>query len=84
MADLDAELLALAGGDSSDEEVTKPTTSAAKPVSPHSPSNTSLANVNEPSTSKVNSTPKIPSQSRAGSKTAKRSKMNESEEEGEA
>ena len=38
MADLDAELLALAGGDSSDEEDTKPTsTSSDAKDSPNSP-----------------------------------------------
>lgn len=86
MADLDAELLALAGGDSSDDEDTKPTTTAAKPVSPLSSTGASAAIPNDASTRKVSAAPKTSSKSHGVARVTKKSKsnQNDSEEEGEA
>lgn len=81
MADLDAELLALAGGDSSDEEDIIPNANATKPPSPPLPSNT---NMNEASTGKATTTLKASSRPHGSTKPSKKSKPNESEEEGEA
>jgi len=73
----DAELLALAGGDSSDEEDTKPT--ITKAVSPL-PS----IEISQPTFSGSNSTPR-PSTKRGGStKTMKKTRKDDSEEDGEA
>ena len=86
MADLDAELLALAGGDSSDDESTKPTTITTKPVSPPSSASASAAYPIDALTSKVNATPKTSSKSHSVARATKKSKpnQNDSEEEGEA
>lgn len=85
MADLDAELLALAGGDSSDDEgsnIATATTKAASPpkttITPHAANLDSSANkttVGSKPTNKANG---------ATGKNMKKSKMNDSEEEGEA
>lgn len=81
MADLDAELLALAGGDSSDEGDSIPNANATKQLSPPLLSNTKM---NEASTGKANSTLKASSRPHGSTKSSKKSKLNESEEEGEA
>ena len=52
MADLDAELLALAGGDSSGEDDTKHTPSDAKASSPSSPTGHESENMNRASSVK--------------------------------
>ena len=82
MADLDAELLALAGGDSSDDEDSKPTITAAKAPfenpSPEASSCNKLASgrrgVDDKSTAKAGS----------GASLSKPTRKEDSEEEGEA
>ncbi|KAL8898404.1 MAG: hypothetical protein Q9207_006715 [Kuettlingeria erythrocarpa] len=82
MADLDAELLALAGGDSSDDESTKPTVPATKALSsPTSSPRTS--NGNKTSSHKRGVAPKSSSKAMAGPSRSKRAKRTDSEE-GEA
>ena len=84
MADLDAELLALAG-DSSDDEGGRPSDTLAKPVSSPSPKPSSTPNVNESSEKKSISGPKnSTSVTGAASKGTKKPRANDSEEEGEA
>lgn len=88
MADLDAELLALAG-DSSDDEGSKPTQVNPKPNSTHSSSASPVANINEVSADKSygasTHTPKHTAQENGiDNKPTKKDKMNDSEEEGEA
>lgn len=85
MADLDAELLALAGGDSSEDEGPNTTTTAPKVVSPSSAVATSHTNPDEPSTYKSNTAAK-PSQraSATTTKATRKAKTMDSEEEGEA
>lgn len=82
MADLDAELLALAGGDSSDDESTKPTVTAPKPPSPIT-SSPEPSNGNKPSSNKRGVAQKSSSRAMAGASRSKRVKRDDSEE-GEA
>ncbi|MCJ1397188.1 hypothetical protein MMC11_000380 [Xylographa trunciseda] len=85
MADLDAELLALAGGDSSDEESPKPTTSTTKVESPQSSDGSPIENANGTSASKAVVPQKKSNKPKAGAKKGtKKTKRDESEEEGEA
>ncbi|MCJ1475150.1 hypothetical protein MMC13_003810 [Lambiella insularis] len=85
MADLDAELLALAGGDSSDDEETKPTVNTTKDESPPSSAGTSVNNATIASTSKTVATPNKLTKTKSGTKKGtKMGKRDESEEEGEA
>ena len=85
MADLDAELLALAGGDSSDEEDTKPTTDATNGESISSPTKSPVHNTTKALTTKVTATPKKTNKMKAGTKKpTKKGKRDDSEEEGEA
>ena len=85
MADLDAELLALAGGDSSEDEGPNLTTTATKTVLPPSASVTVHANPEESSAHKPIAAAKPSQRSNGGtSKGSKKAKMNDSEEEGEA
>lgn len=79
MADLDRELLQLAGDDSSDDEQPQQTTvtTKAEPASPPVPQVTDSAN--GASSAKANATVKA-----GGKKTTSRGKCDESEEEGEA
>ncbi len=73
----DAELLALAGGDSSDEEDTKPTiTKALSPL----PS----IEISQPNVSGSNSTPRSSTKHGGTSKAMKKTRKADSEEEGEA
>lgn len=85
MADLDAELLALAGGDSSEDEGLNTNVTAAKIVSPSSAAATVNVNSEDQSTYKSSTSIK-PSQRSNGvaGKGTRKSKVNESEEEGEA
>ncbi|KAK4693149.1 RNA polymerase-associated protein RTF1, partial [Lecanoromycetidae sp. Uapishka_2] len=73
----DAELLALAGGDSSDEEDTKPTISKA--VSPL-PS----IEVSQPAATGSNSTPRVSTKRGGNNKAMKKTRKDDSEEDGEA
>ncbi|MCJ1385882.1 hypothetical protein MMC17_009006 [Xylographa soralifera] len=85
MADLDAELLALAGGDSSDEESPMPTTNTTKVESPQSSTSSPFDNANGTSTSKAAVPQKKSSRPKTGAKKGtKKTKRDESEEEGEA
>ncbi|MCJ1282708.1 hypothetical protein MMC26_002033 [Xylographa opegraphella] len=85
MADLDAELLALAGGDSSDEESPMPTTTTTKAESPQSSSGSPTENVSSTSATKATAPQRQSSKPKAGAKKAtKKTKRDESEEEGEA
>ena len=84
MADLDAELLALAGGDSSEEEDTKPTTT--KVESPNSSVSSPIDNVKSISTSRLGVAQKktTSSNSRGGTKKSTKRGRKEDSEEGEA
>ena len=85
MADLDAELLALAGDDSSDEESPKPISSTTKIESPQSSAGSPIENANGIPANKTVLAPKKSSKPKAGAKkSTKRGKPDESEEEGEA
>ena len=85
MADLDAELLALAGGDSSDEEDTKPTVDTTKGESISPPTKSPLHNTMRASTTKTAVASKKPNKIKAGAKkSTKKGKREDSEEEGEA
>lgn len=81
MADLDAALLALAGGDSSDDEGSKPTATANKPRSP-SPS-PGPSHTNKPSSTKRGVAQKLSSRGPSGGSRSKKVKKADSEE-GEA
>ncbi|KAL8916663.1 MAG: hypothetical protein Q9172_006203 [Xanthocarpia lactea] len=81
MADLDAALLALAGGDSSDDEGSKPTTTAYKAPSPTSSPGPSHGN--KTSASKRGVAQKISSRGGPSGSRSKKAKRDESEE-GEA
>ena len=86
MTDLDAELLALAGGDSSDEEETKPTSSGEAKASPP-PSHTAIEvnRMNEASSSKLDMSHKPSIKVNGGaSRGTKKARKDDSEEEGEA
>lgn len=73
----DAELLALAGGDSSDEEDTKPTiTKAASPL----PS----IEISQPDVTESTSTPRAINRRGGSTKAMKKTRKYESEEDGEA
>lgn len=80
MADLDAELLALAGGDSSDDEGSKPVTTATKARSPTSSPEHPHSNQN--SSSKRGVAQKVSSRMARGASRNKKTKENS--EEGEA
>ena len=75
----DAELLALAGGDSSDEENPQQASSIAKAVSPLPSIEISRADAEKPMTS-MNKAGRIA----GGRKAAKKTRQDDSEEEGEA
>ena len=79
----DAELLALAGGDSSDEETPAPTP-AAKAASPLPPTSSSQSLAKGASPGMSNSTPNASAKAIGGSKRVKKARKNDSEEEGEA
>ena len=85
MADLDAELLALAGGDSSDEEEPKLTSDDAQDSSVTLQAANDISSTNESSSNKTNmgSKPLI-TVNGAPSKDMKKGTRNDSEEEGEA
>lgn len=84
MADLDAELLALAG-DSSDDEGAPHTETFVKPTTSPSPRPSSTPNLNESSEKKSldKSTATMSANGTTG-KNARKSRPNDSEEEGEA
>ena len=84
MADLDAELLALAGDDSSGEEPSKPTNITTKAASPLSPAGPSTVKVGDTSSSKSNMTSKGPAKVNGNATKAKKGRKDDSEEEGEA
>ena len=87
MADLDAELLALAGGDSSDDESTKPTTTTTKNESPASSARSPTANSNGAIMGKLGVAQKKSAATKARlgvKKPTKKSRRDDSEEEGEA
>lgn len=81
MADLDAALLALAGGDSSDDEGSKPTITANKPPSPSSSPGPSTTN--KTSSNKRGVAQKLSSKGMTGGSRSKKAKKPDSEE-GEA
>ena len=85
MADLDAELLALAGGDSSDEEEPKLNSNDAQDSSVTLQAASDITSTNESSSNKTNvgSKPSI-TVNGASSKDTKKGIKNDSEEEGEA
>ena len=80
----DAELLALAGDDSSDEDSLPAATSTAKAPSPLPPTSTSQHYAKSPSVGVSNSTPNASAKAAGGTKRAKRARKDDSEEEGEA
>ncbi len=84
MADLDAELLALAGDDSSDEETSKPTTVTAEIASPSSSARPSTTNVNDTSATKSNMAPKGTAKVNGNATKPDKGRKDDSEEEGEA
>ncbi|KAL9122067.1 MAG: hypothetical protein Q9187_001381 [Circinaria calcarea] len=84
MADLDAELLALAGGDSSDEEDTQPTVIATKVETPGSSAGSPDHGTNAASNSKSNVTPKKATKPKTGAQKNTKGRKDDSEEEGEA
>lgn len=79
----DADLLALAGDDSSDEGTTPAPNTTIKAVSPVPPISRSVSYTKDTSASINNSTPTI-SNKLAGGKRAKKTRKDDSEEEGEA
>lgn len=85
MADLDAELLALAGGDSSDEEEAKARSSDTQGSSATLQATDNITSKIEFTSHKLNtmSRPSI-TVNGASSKDMKKSRKNDSEEEGEA
>lgn len=83
MADLDAELLALAGG-SSDDEDTKPTVNTAKEASPLSSAGTPVNDTTVASTSKAVTTQKKMSNTKTGAKKVTKKAKRDESEEGEA
>ena len=85
MADLDAELLALAGGDSSDEEESKLTSNDTQDSSVTLQAPNDITSTNESSSNKTTtgSKPSI-TVNGASSKDMKKGMKNDSEEEGEA
>lgn len=79
----DADLLALAGDDSSDEGTTPAPTATTKAVSPILPASRSLSHTKDTSVTITNSTPST-SGKPAGGKLTKKTLKDDSEEEGEA
>ena len=84
MADLDAELLALAGDDSSGEESSKPTNIAARAISPVPSAEPSTSKLNDTSAGKPNMAPKGTSKVNSNVNKPKKGYKDDSEEEGEA
>lgn len=85
MADLDAELLALAGGDSSDEEESKPTPNDAQDSSITLQATDDITPTDESSLNKSNMASKPSIKLNGGSsKDTKKGRRHDSEEEGEA
>ena len=85
MADLDAELLALAGDDSSGEEISMPTTSiTAKATSSPSIADAPVAKINDTAASKSNVATKGTAKLNGNAPKAKKARKDDSEEEGEA
>jgi len=79
----DADLLALAGDDSSDEESTPAPMTAANIVLPMPPASKSLIHPKDTSATMSNSTPST-SGKLVGGKRVKKTQKDDSEEEGEA
>ncbi len=84
MADLDAELLALAGDDSSGEETSKPITITAKATSPPPVAGPSLAKLGDTSTGNSSMAAKGTAKVNGNAPKAKKGRKDDSEEEGEA
>lgn len=85
MADLDAELLALAGGDSSDEETLNQPTVSTKVETASSSTGSPSDHLEVATSSKTNASPRKSNQAKAGGmKGAKNGRGDESAEEGEA
>ena len=87
MADLDAAILALADGDSSDGEEAKPTSPSATPkaTSPPSQPVADVNRMNETSSNKLNMSHKPSIKVNGGpSRAPKKVRKDDSEEEGEA
>jgi len=86
MADLDEAILALADGDSSDGEESKPTSLGnARESSPVSDAITEVNRMNEASSSKLNMSHKPSTKVNGGaSRGTKKARKDDSEEEGEA
>lgn len=88
MADLDAELLALAGGDSSDDESTKLPTTTTKNESPASSARSPIGNFNGSTMSKLGGVAQkksaVTKARLDAKKTTKKGRPDDSEEEGEA
>ncbi len=86
MADLDEAILALADGDSSDGEESKPTSPGnARESSPVSDTVTEVNHMNEASSSKLNMSHKPSTKVNGGaSRGTKKARKDDSEEEGEA
>jgi len=86
MADLDEAILALADGDSSDGEESKPTSPGnARESSPVSDTVTEVNRMNEASSSKLNMSHKPSTKVNGGaSRGTKKARKDDSEEEGEA
>ena len=80
----DAELLALAGGDSSDEEKPPAQVPTAKAASPLPPTGSSQHYTKSPSVGLSNSTPNASAKAAGGSKHLRKTRKDDSEEEGEA
>lgn len=84
MADLDAELLALAGDDSSGEETSKPTNTTKEATPPHSAAGPSTVKLSDTPANKSNMTAKGTTKVNGNATKAKKGRKDESEEEGEA
>ena len=84
MADLDAELLALAGDDSSGEETSQPANTAARATSPPSPAGPSTSKPNDTLTNKSNIASKGTAKMNGNVNKPKKGYKDDSEEEGEA
>ena len=84
MADLDAELLALAGDDSSGEETSKPTETIAKATASPNAAGSSAVKHNDTSATKHSMASKGAAKVNGNSTKAKKGHKDDSEEEGEA
>jgi len=84
MADLDAELLALAGDDSSGEETSKPTNTTTEATPPPSAAGPSTAKLSDTPANKSNMAAKGITKVNGNATKAKKGRKDESEEEGEA